>query len=514
MAEREGARRVVSTPPESSASGWSEQEELAMSLAFSTMAALRFGYGFRAGETPPPSVEAMLAQLDHGAKEEPLFPTEGVERRRAALIDLNRQLAEIRQDDDKDRQQRRMLQRQAQLMFQRDANARLLQAVISPHGFYERLASFWTDHFAVSAGKSLPMRLLVPLYEAAAIRPHIGGKFATLLQAAITDPAMLIYLDQAQSFGPQSPGGMQQRKGLNENLGRELLELHTIGAGSGYAQADVRSASLVLTGLTIDRRTMETDFRPRIAEPGAHDVLGINYGGRRRRPQDYRALLEDLAIDPRTARHISRKLAVHFVADEPPRDLVEAMEESFKRTDGDLRSVYATLLGHPAAWREEGTKARQPFDFVVTALRALDAGQGEGKVAAFMRGADEPEEPIDGPMAMAPAKDDPKRKAFRAARALGQAALRRMGQPIWLPPSPAGFDEGFDAWVTAGQLSERLAWVRRAAAQFGDDLDPRAFLKTTLADAARDSTIRIVNQAPNQMSGLTLVLASPEFNRR
>jgi uncharacterized protein (DUF1800 family) len=107
-----------------------------------------------------------------------------------------------------------------------------------------------------------------------------------------------------------------------------------------------------------------------------------------------------------------------------------------------------------------------------------------------------------------------RRKAFQMARALGQGALRRMGQPTWLPPSPAGFEESFSAWITASQLSERLSWARRASAQFGKDVDPREFLKATLADAARDETIRVVSQAPNRVSGLTLVLASPEFNRR
>jgi uncharacterized protein (DUF1800 family) len=107
-----------------------------------------------------------------------------------------------------------------------------------------------------------------------------------------------------------------------------------------------------------------------------------------------------------------------------------------------------------------------------------------------------------------------RRKAFQMARSLGQGALRRMGQPTWLPPSPAGFEENFSVWITASQLSERLSWARRASAQFGRDVDPREFLKATLADAARDETIRVVSQAPNRTSGLTLVLASPEFNRR
>jgi len=501
-----------------------------MSVSFQTMAAIRFGYGFRPGEAQPEDKQALLAQLKLGVEAKPSFPDGGAEACRKRIGDLQDQLKEIRQeagdDDEQRRNRRRQLQRQVQRGFQRDANQRLMQAVLSPNGFYERLATFWTNHFSTSANKSLPMRLIVPLYEAEAIRPNIGGPFRDLLRAATEHPAMLIYLDQAQSQGPDSPGGMRQKKGLNENLGRELLELHTLGAGSGYTQADVRSAAMVLTGLTIDRDDMDVAFRPRISEPGQHTVLGVSYGGDRRTRKDYLAMLDDLAAHPKTAEHICRKLSIHFIADQPAPEMISAMTDVWKRTDGDLTAVYGAMLDHPAAWRDEGAKARQPFDFVVAGLRALNAG-------SFMEANQDNDDDADAMMA-APAKDADsgigmnamappgpadedkvkRRKAFQTARALGQGALRRMGQPIWLPPSPAGFEETFDAWITASQLAERLAWARRASAQFGKDQDPREFLKATLADAARDETIRVVSQAPNKISGLTLVLASPEFNRR
>ncbi|QRM45225.1 DUF1800 domain-containing protein [Rhizobium sp. BG4] len=501
-----------------------------MSVSFQTMAAIRFGYGFRPGEAQPEDKQALLAQLKLGVEAKPSFPDGGAEACRKRIGDLQDQLKEIRQeagdDDEQRRNRRRQLQRQVQRGFQRDANQRLMQAVLSPNGFYERLATFWTNHFSTSANKSLPMRLIVPLYEAEAIRPNIGGMFRDLLRAATEHPAMLIYLDQAQSQGPDSPGGMRQKKGLNENLGRELLELHTLGAGSGYTQADVRSAAMVLTGLTIDRDDMDVAFRPRISEPGQHTVLGVSYGGDRRTRKDYLAMLDDLAAHPKTAEHICRKLCIHFIADQPAPEMISAMTDVWKRTDGDLTAVYGAMLDHPAAWRDEGAKARQPFDFVVAGLRALNAG-------SFMEANQDNDDDADAMMAApatdadsgngmngmappGPADEDKvkRRKAFQTARALGQGALRRMGQPIWLPPSPAGFEETFDAWITASQLAERLAWARRASAQFGKDQDPREFLKATLADAARDETIRVVSQAPNKISGLTLVLASPEFNRR
>ncbi|MGV2099465.1 DUF1800 domain-containing protein [Rhizobium sp. 21-4511-3d] len=501
-----------------------------MSVSFQTIAAIRFGYGFRPGEAQPEDKQALLAQLKSGVEATPSFPDGGAEACRKRIGDLQDQLKEIRQeagdDDEQRRNRRRQLQRQVQRGFQRDANQRLMQAVLSPNGFYERLATFWTNHFSTSANKSLPMRLIVPLYEAEAIRPNIGGPFRDLLRAATEHPAMLIYLDQAQSQGPDSPGGMRQKKGLNENLGRELLELHTLGAGSGYTQADVRSAAMVLTGLTIDRDDMDVAFRPRISEPGQHTVLGVSYGGDRRTRKDYLAMLDDLAAHPKTAEHICRKLCIHFIADQPAPEMISAMTDVWKRTDGDLTAVYGAMLDHPAAWRDEGAKARQPFDFVVAGLRALNAGSfmeanqdNDDDADAMMAAPAKDADNANGMNAMAPpgSADEDKvkrRKAFQTARALGQGALRRMGQPIWLPPSPAGFEETFGAWITASQLAERLAWARRASARFGKDQDPREFLKATLGDAARDQTIRVVSQAPNKISGLTLVLASPEFNRR
>ncbi|MGO7863219.1 DUF1800 family protein [Rhizobium ruizarguesonis] len=503
-----------------------------MSLSFPTMAAIRFGYGFRPGEAPPDSKDELIGQLRKGAAATPDFPLGGPDMRHQAILSLQAQLQQIRQDaktvtdDTTQREMRKGVQRQAQQQFQHDANLRLMQAVLSPYGFYERLATFWTDHFSTSADKSLPMRLIVPLYEAEAIRPFISGKFGDLLRSATAHPAMLIYLDQADSLGPDSAGGIKRNKGLNENLGHELLELHTLGAGSGYTQADVTAAAMVLTGLTIDGKEMDIAFRPNISEPGAHEVLGVSYGGRRRSRDDYLDMLDDLALHPKTAAHISRKLAVHFISDQPDEGMVSDMAEAWKKTDGDLTAVYTAMLDHPAAWRDEGAKARQPFDYVVTGLRALNAGPVNGVVGSFLaanqQGTDEGDMAANTPgMAGSPVPTDPagearekRLKAFQTARALGQGALRRMGQPIWLPPSPAGYEEGFSAWITGSQLAERLAWARRAAAQFGRDEDPREFLKSTLADAARDETIRVVSQAPNKISGLTLVLASPEFNRR
>ncbi|MDL2408527.1 DUF1800 domain-containing protein [Rhizobium calliandrae] len=506
-----------------------------MSLSFQTLAALRFGYGFRHGETPPADKDALLdpMRIKDGSC---LFPVGGIEPRRQAIANVVDRLRDIRASTIEDAAKRDELKtvfKELRQSYQRDADARIAQAVFSPYGFYERLAAFWTTHFSVSVDKTQPMKLIVPLFEAEAIRPYIGGTFPDLLRSATQHPAMLIYLDQAQSLGPDSPAGIRRNKGLNENLARELLELHTLGAGSGYTQDDVRSAAMVLTGITVDRQAVEADFRKAAAEPGIHRVLGVSYGRTQRSERDYLQMLDDLALNPKTAAHISRKLAIHFISDTPPQAMIDAMTQAWRKTDGDLMAVYGAMLDHPAAWMNEATKARQPFDFIVAGLRALDLQKNATATAIVDPLADDE----DGAQAMVnnnpslpgngattpdttPDPQEAKRRqaaidaTFYVPRGLGIYALQRMGQPVWRPPSPAGFPEGFDAWINAGELSERISWVRRAIGRYGKQVDPRQFLKETLADAARDDTIRVVSQAPNKMTGLTLVLASPEFNRR
>lgn len=573
-----------------------------MSVSFQTMAAIRFGYGFKPGEPVPSDKRALLEQVRVGAASAPLFPIGGIEARRKAIADAADALQAIRKgnaaDPDKRAAENAMYRRLGE-MSQRDIDARIAQAVFSPNGFYERLASFWVNHFSVSLQKTQQMRLIVPLFEAEAIRPNIGKPFPELLKAVTRHPAMLIYLDQAQSIGPDSQVGLKQKKGLNENLARELIELHTLGAGSGYSQTDVRSAAMVLTGIALDRQGLTAEFKPGMSEPGSHAVLGVGYGAKPRSEADYLAMLDNLALHPKTAQHICRKLVAHFIADQPPQPMIDVMADCWNNTKGDLSAVYATMLDHPDAWSGEGAKARSPFDFVVAGLRALnlprnpladsaaipsltvaDAGQGmEGPAASPAPTAPAPSSsppagtatPIaadsravpapagnaghDGnataampaPAAMDAAKHDAtapmgasmtagtasspvgdpaaevlRRKQEQAAleailyvpSGLGVYALRRMGQPVWQPSSPAGFPDNFDAWINASALSERLAWSRRAIGRYGKQTDPRQFLKDTLSDAAREDTIRVVSQAPSRVTGLTLVLASPDFNRR
>ncbi|RWX75558.1 DUF1800 domain-containing protein [Neorhizobium lilium] len=505
-----------------------------MALANETLAAIRYGYGLRPGEPMPGDAAGLLAQVAEGPTRRARFPREGIAGRRETatrIISLRTAEAKAAREGKPNEDIRKQTQREMQRIYWQDAMARLAQAVHSPLGFYERLASFWTDHFSTSALKSLPMRMVVPLYEAEAIRPNIGGSFSRLLTASILHPAMLIYLDQDQNTGVDPATAQKAGRGLNENLGRALLEFHTLGAGSSYTQSDVRAAALILTGLSVDNRALQVVYRPRFAEGGAITLLGRDYDGDEGEGQDHVLMLEDLAAKPKTAEHICRKLVAHFIADDPPEDLVAPMVAAWARSQGNLTEVYRAMLTHPRAWAEPGQKIKQPFEFVASGFRSL--GLPESNFATLLRDMDTvdvEEGPVDKAMKMAgdvagqmtgqsagpmglPTDDEVKRRSGRAS-SLTLGALQRMGQPIWQPPSPAGFPDKADLWLSPDQLTERISWSRMVAKSFGQKMEPSQFLEAALADAAGPDTRQIISQAPNRLHGITMVLASPEFNRR
>jgi uncharacterized protein (DUF1800 family) len=446
-----------------------------------SIAAFRFGYGFRPGEAAA-RPGAMLAGVKRAAGDAAGRATTLPEREAAftRLFQAQRRrqtpggpakvqaaLAAIRQG------------------FAADRASRVAQAVLSPNGFSERLVWFWTDHFTVSARGGRLMSI-GPAFEADVIRPRLAGDFATLLRAAVKHPAMLEFLGQAASIGPGSQVGLARGLGLNENLAREVLELHPLGVGADYGQADVRQFAELLTGLGVDRKAGAMVFRPERAEPGAETVLGTPYGGAPVAEEaDIDAALDALAAHPATARHVATKLAVHFVSDDPDPDLVAHLAETFRRFDGDLMAVYAALLEHPASWRGLGPKVRQPFEFVVASLRAAGVRDQAG-LAGFA--ADPETNPV--------------------------AALARMNQPIWSPSGPDGWPEAADAWISPPGLTGRIDWASRLGVALGPAVDPRAFVETALGPLARAETRFAARVAAERWEGIALVLASPEFNRR
>jgi uncharacterized protein (DUF1800 family) len=314
-------------------------------------------------------------------------------------------------------------------------------------------------------------------YEREAIRPHVLGRFADMLLAAESHPAMLFYLDNAASIGPDSVAGINRTKGLNENLAREILELHTLGVRTGYSQDDVTRFAKVLTGWTFTgaqnpEHGGEFMFNRRMHGPGDQVVIGKRYADNGL--EQGRAVLADLARHPATAEHVARKLAIHFVADEPPAPLVQRLAATFRSTGGDLKEMARALIAAPESWDVSRRKLKRPDDWIVSALRA--ANITEGNIERLVR-----------------------------AHAL-------LGQPLWRPPSPQGFPDQEEAWLDG--LSTRLDIANVFANRIGSRLDARALVDEVLGPLASHETRETVNRAESRAQGFALLLLSPEFQRR
>jgi uncharacterized protein (DUF1800 family) len=356
------------------------------------------------------------------------------------------------------------------------------RALGATDGFRERLVRFWADHFTTVAKRPTDRGLMLAMIDDA-IRPNITRPFSGLLKAATLHPAMLTYLDQNLSVGPNSPRAKGGRRGLNENLARELIELHTLGVDAGYSQADVRQMAELLTGLKFTAGEGQ-GFNPKAAEPGPETVLGRVYDGEGTAP--ILKALEDLALRPETGRHLARKLAVHFISDMPDPGLITQMEVAYSRSGGDLLALYAAMLGHDAAWTPDLTKARQPYDFMVAALRALDVGPE--RVAAMS--------PIN-------------------LQKWIVAPMRAMGQPMQQAPGPDGWPEEAAAWITPQRLAARITWGMEVPPRILHRLpDPAALANRALGPRVSETLRFAVSGAENIREGVGLVLASAEFNRR
>ncbi|HEX9857469.1 MAG TPA: DUF1800 family protein, partial [Paracoccaceae bacterium] len=275
-----------------------------------TIAAIRFGYGLPLADDMAADPAALLAGPDLAARE---WPGVGLAEALPLYRVATAARRQVPQGGVAEQKAYRAALRAVRLQGRAAARVTLARAVGSPDGFRERLVQFWADHFTAVERFRQDVALPPALVEDA-IRPHVARRFGDMLKAAVLHPAMLMYLDQAQSIGPASPVGQRRGRGLNENLARELIELHTLGVGAAYSQADVTEMAELLTGLRFDPG-FGTDFEPRWAEPGPERVLGRVYAGPGAAP--VLEALDDLAVRPETARHIARKLAVHFVADQP-----------------------------------------------------------------------------------------------------------------------------------------------------------------------------------------------------
>lgn len=341
------------------------------------------------------------------------------------------------------------------------AAARLRPALASDAGLTERLVEFWANHFNVFGGKG-PCRVLMADYEARAIRPHVLGRFRDLLGAVTRHPAMLVYLDNAQS----------RAGALNENHARELMELHTLGVDGGYTQADVQALARVLTGWTVDPRDGAYRFVAGRHDDGAKTWLGRPVSGRGEAQGD--AVLDQLARHPRTAQRLAYKLAQFFVADAPDPTLVAATARAFLDSDGDLRATTGALLMHPAARAPavHGAQFKTPYRFVLSLLRAT--GQ------------------------TAPADLRPV-----------QQALRELGQPLFGCVTPDGWKCTRDAWLDPEALARRADLAARWANRWADGMDASCLL-ATLGDGVSPRTrARLADEAPRWQAAL--LLGAPDF---
>ncbi len=375
-----------------------------------------------------------------------------------------------------------------------DDGARWAVAATTDSGFVERIVRFWSNHFAVSVDKkqALPFASVM---ERDVIREHAFGNFRDLLVAVESHPAMLVYLDNVRSIGPDSQfasrrannrrkvnaaGGMPRNSGLNENLAREIMELHTLGVDDAYTQADVVEFARAITGWSMPRNNADgVDgwfvFRPQIHQPGARKVLGKTYaeGG----VEQGRAIMADLAINPGTAKHLAFKLARHFVADQPPPSLVQRMAKRYLDSGGNLTALYTAMIGSDEAWSPNARKFRTPEDFLIASVRATSVpADGKGLKLSMMQ--------------------------------------TGMGQPPFGSRSPAGFPDIANAWIGPDPILKRIQAANLIAARTPRGSDPNAIASAALGVHLRASTAQAVDRADSPQQATAVLLASPDFQWR
>ena len=469
-----------------------------MSLREVVSATNRFGLGARPGELARISdARGWLESQLHADPAAPQFaglPSSLDYLRREAEYARQRRARKQAGDEAGNRVKIAQLYRQSLLQ---ELGRRYQVAIASETSFVERMVHFWSNHFAISVDKRQAALYAAPM-EREAIRPHVLGSFSNLLQAVETHPGMLRYLDNVRSAGPDSMLAERSRKrdarrggetpkrtlGLNENLAREILELHTLGVDGGYAQADVTELARAITGWGVpvprdwERGSPRSAFvfRPIAHQDGMRTVMGTRYPGDGE--DQGRAILKDLAVHPSTARHLAHKLAQHFVSDDPPAVLVERMARTWRDTSGDLPSVYRSMIDSNEAWAADARKFKTPNDFVVSALRAT----GETSDA-------------------------------RPRMVL--ELLTGMGQPPFTPRSPAGFADDAAQWSGPDALWKRVQAAESLAdASPAERVDASRIASEMFADQLDGHTALALRRAESPRDGLALLLASPAFQWR
>lgn len=386
-----------------------------------------------------------------------------------------------------------------------DAHARFNAAVESRTPFFERLVFFWADHFSVSA-KNNAVSMVAFDYEQTAIRPYVDGYFYDMLHAVIGHPAMLMFLDNHVSVGPNSRYIKNRKKsktkkhyGLNENLGRELLELHTLGVRGGYTQADVTHTGQLLSGWSVDKKTYTFQFRSDFAEPNRTVIMGKTYGGSDVSITHMQDLLRDLSRHPKTAEFIALKLARHFISDNPPSHVVNHLATVFLNTDGHLPSVYMALLDTPEVWTTFGQKTKRPFDYLVSGIKATGYPLQELQPIKTKTGR---------------LRNNP----------LSVGMLKSLNQILYHVSGPNGWSDMGQDWITPPGITYRLVWASRLAKRcfrkqgpLAQDRKNQKLYQATqacLGATPAQDALYLVQGAPTRQDALTLALSNPAFLRR
>lgn len=371
--------------------------------------------------------------------------------------------------------------RQARSLVAEQTLAQFEHAVATPTPYRERLVRFWSNHFTVSVqGRPQLVGACLP-FENEAIRAGLNGRFADLLLGVVSHPVMLTYLDNAQSMGPDSRAGQRSGRGLNENLAREILELHTLGVSGGYEQADVTALAAMLTGWTVGNERLKRHgaepgafaFAPFMHQPGSQRLLGKRYpeGGQAQAA----AALVDLARHPATARFVAGKLARHFVADRPPEAAVDRLTEVFLATDGHLPSLHQAIVELPEAWEAAERKLKTPYELLVSTHRGLTL-----------------------PVA-------------RPAEVL--APLKLMNHLPFTAPSPAGWPDEHRHWGAPSALTQRVEWAIALGGRVANGVDVRGSSERMVAPDSRQLATSI-DRAESASQALGLLLAAPDFQWR
>ncbi|MFI4935022.1 MAG: DUF1800 family protein [Caulobacterales bacterium] len=451
------------------------------------IAVTRFGLGAKPGEIDQVRADPqgwLTGQIRLEGADLPKTQGESSSQRLQEFRQYAQERRQAKADGDPKSDPVKMAQRMLRDETGVDFLARVQLATDTDSDFRERWALFWANHFTVSATK-LQTATVVGPFEAEAIRPRVFGRFEDLLVASSMHPAMLLYLDQAQSVGPDTMAAQFMSRngktgGLNENLAREIMELHTVGVDAGYTQADVTEFARAMTGWSIvGLREMGGDagkftFRERAHEPGVRTIMGKRY------PQQGMdqalAVMKDLAASPHTAHHIALKLARHFVADDPPPTLVAKLQRTYLGTGGDLGEVAKTLVLADEAWDPEARKFKTPYEFLVSAWRA----------------------------------------AGTSPDALPQVApiLNGMGQKPYSAPTPKGWAEEAEVWCAPDAVIKRIVWSENLAARALNGRDPTQLASDALGARLTPLVAKAISRAETREEGMAILLMSPEFQRR